>query len=377
MALASGVSPLERLLVLLFPGLRRDRPGARGVRRGLKALSLLVGLSAVAYALGVLFLLVLFRVVGERWWLLWLPLYMPPQVVLLPLLGLVPAGLALCPRSLVVDALVVMVVVRGYMGLTWSWFTPEPAGPTLKVVTCNIGQRNSDRLTPFVEREAPDLIALQDASYRGGRYARQYADRHVQSHGQFILISRYPIRASGLVEDVLWDRRPVAAWFDIDWEGRPLRLYNVRLPTPRRELGRLMGIGLAKEWIRSRGWLGTDPADSIIPSLEGRPGLARALAERLRAETTPVIVAGDLNIPHWGYIYRQVTRDFWDAHQQRGRGFGFTFPGRTRNPLTLFGPWLRLDYLLCTRNFEVCEAGVEPRGRAQHRAVVARFGWSR
>ena len=33
-----------------------------------------------------------------------------------------------------------------------------------------------------------------------------------------------------------------------------------------------------------------------------------------------------------------------DAFTRAGRGWGLTFPGVTRNPLTVFGPWLRLDY---------------------------------
>ena len=377
MILGATNSPAETLLLRLLPLACRNGQVAALLRRGIRTLSWCVGFAAAAYVVQVVLLIAVFRTAGERFWFLWPALYAPPHLALLPLGALFPLGVLFCPRSLVLDALALFFVLFVYMGLQWAPALPPGPGPTLSVMTCNVGQRRKAPLSPFVDSEKPDIIALQDARHKGPQYARQYPSLHVRSQGEFVLISRFPIRSSAPVGDVLWRRHPVAARFEIDWDGRALALYNVHMPTPRRELERLMGLGFLKEWARSHGWWGTDPDDGVAARLEARPALAEALRDRILAEQVPTIVAGDLNIPHWGYTCKMITARLADAYGERGKGFGFTFPGISRNPVTLFGPWLRLDYLFCTRNLEPQQARVEPAGRAQHRAVVARFALGR
>jgi endonuclease/exonuclease/phosphatase (EEP) superfamily protein YafD len=311
--------------------------------------------------------------IGERWGLLWPFLYLPPQFSLLPMAVLAPVGLLLCPLSLLVDAATVALILFAYMGFSLPLPGCATSGPTVVVMTCNMGQRNNARLTSFVEAEAPDVIVLQDAANHGGAYARQYSDRCVQALGEYVVISRFPIRSVAWVDDLHWQGQLVAARFELDWDGTALIVYAVHLPTPRRELGRLMGLGLLKEWIRSHGWFGSDARLAVTASLTSRVPLARALQQRVAAEDDPAIVAGDLNSPHCGYIYRTMASGLHDAYAERGWGCGFTFPGTTRNPLTFFGPWLRLDYILCGKGLRPCMAKVESASRAQHRAVVARL----
>ena len=365
--------PAEWLLQRLARAWYGDARLDAGLHRLARLLWWSVCGSAVAYLGCVIVLLLLFRLVGERWWLLWPALYMPPQLTLLPLLLLVPLGLLLCPLALLANAVTIAVIARVYMGFNLPLGTPPRSGPGLVVMTCNMGQRNSAQLTPFVESEDPDIIALQDSPNRGGAYARQYPDRHVQACGEFVLISRLPIRSAAPVADSLWQGRARAARFELEWEGKALLVYAVHMPTPRRELRRLMGVGLLKEWVRSRGWFGTDAKLAVGPNLASRLCLVRALHHVIASDERPTIVAGDLNMPHWGYMYRLMTDGLRDAHAESGWRCGFTFPGVTRNPLTLYGPWLRLDYVLCSRSLRPSAVTVEPASRAQHRAVAARL----
>jgi endonuclease/exonuclease/phosphatase (EEP) superfamily protein YafD len=327
--------------------------------------------AATAYLGCVVLLLFLFRVIGERWWLLWPALYMPPQFALLPIIALLPVGLLLCPLSLFVDTVTAGVIVFAYMGFGLPIGNRAGSAPSLVVLTCNVGQRNNVRLTPLVEKEDPDIIVLQDAAHHGGAYARQYPERQVQAHGEFVLISRLPIRSVTPVEDALWQGHPIAARFELDWDGTGLVVFAVHMPTPRRELRRLMGLGLLKECARSRGWFGADASFAAAPNLAARLRLARALQQRIATEEMLTIVAGDLNMPHWGYMYREMASGLRDAYAESGWGCGFTFPGTTRNPVTLFGPWLRLDYILHSRGLRSCTARVEPASRAQHGALWA------
>jgi endonuclease/exonuclease/phosphatase (EEP) superfamily protein YafD len=98
---------------------------------------------------------------------------------------------------------------------------------------------------------------------------------------------------------------------------------------------------------------------------------AKELADRIARETDPVIVAGDFNTPARGRVYHAFANELVDTFEKRGRGFGFTFPGKTRNPFSLFGPWLRLDIIFAGKDWRVVDHIVEPDRPAQHRAVVS------
>ena len=88
-----------------------------------------------------------------------------------------------------------------------------------------------------------------------------------------------------------------------------------------------------------------------------------------------VILVGDFNVPARGYIYGALSDAFNDTFVDGGRGFGFTFPGETRNPLTFNQPWLRIDHAFTSGGLSTNYAEVEKGRSSQHRglAVSCRF----
>ena len=361
---------IVRLQEIVARAVRQRREPGGAVQLTLKWIRHGLTFGSFGYLLALLVFLCLLEWAGERIWPLWLFLYVPPQIVLLPLAVFVPVCALFHPKLCFVHAATAAVVLLGYMDPEWSR-RPEARGRTVTVLTNNIGQKQG-RLTPFVELENPDIIALQEAKSRGPGYAKQYSGFSVAYHGEFVLASRFPVVASGFVQDVKWGKRVVAAWFELDFEGTPIVVYNIHFPTPRRELSRLRGLGFAAEvlhWLRGEG----DRKGSALAALKLRLETARRFAEFVGAEKRPVIVLGDFNTPNHGCIYRFFTGRFTAAFERSGRGYGFTFPGTTRNPLTLFGPWLRLDHVFSSRHWRPIYSRVEPRRKAQHRAMVARF----
>ena len=164
-----------------------------------------------------------------------------------------------------------------------------------------------------------------------------------------------------------------AARFEVDWQGRKVAVYAVHLPTPRdlllwyRKGAFLYGV---------LGFPGSPLAARRAQYQEfwdGQIAMTQQLLDAIEEDPLPALVAGDFNAPSLGYIQKLLARQLVDAHEEAGRGSGFTFPGYTRNPLSLGGPWMRLDYLLASRDWQAQWCVTESGRRSQHQAVAAGF----
>jgi endonuclease/exonuclease/phosphatase family metal-dependent hydrolase len=323
----------------------------------------------LGYAATLTLLFVAMEFIGERLWPLAVLLYLPQRMFLLPLIILVPA------------ALLVEVSLGTYVMLAWCviiflWHVPffpgiggSPGPLTMKVITNNYGQNHGQSIQPFISAEDPDFTVLEDASGLGPAFQRGNPQRTVRAIGQFVLIGKTPVTSETLLDWPRWRGAPVAAIFDVRWQGEDVALYAVHLPTPRGDFAKLAGIGLLKE-LAGRNERRSDDM-SFAGSMTARVQLARDFASVLARERRPFVALGDFNMPSDGYVHHTIAAGLTDCFEQAGFGFGFTFPCDTSNPLTLGGPWLRLDYILAGPGWHAWECRVEPARRSQHRAVVA------
>lgn len=307
---------------------------------------------------------------AERFWFTGVLLFAPPQVLLLPLLLLTPLCLLLRARLVFVHAALVVIFGWGYMGFRPASQPPQREDE-IRLVTHNAGQGNRPQFYGFVKAEKPDLIALQDARGRGQELAKIYPGQHVAGRGEFYLVSKFPIIRSDPVEQAKWYGRTVAMRFEVLCREKPLVIFSVHLPTPRNQLNRFLSGRAFADML-------ADDDSQRRPSSYGewtraRIKLANDLAGALSSETLPFLVCGDFNTPDHGAIYHAVARPLADAHAKAGQGWGFTFPGSTRNPLTLREPWLRIDYAFAGRGWKPIGCITEPGRRSQHCAVLARF----
>lgn len=329
-------------------------------------------LGAGGYLLLLVILWQLFRHVGERNLTLAFGVYLPPAGWALPLLILLPAALLFDWLSLAFGAAAALLVVTQFMG--WEWHSPRtaPAGaPVLSVLSFNRGESKGS-LEPFKNAMAPDVLLLQDASSRQNYYSNApgYEEfKYGDSIGQFTIASKFPITGKELIVD---ETVAVAGRFAIEFQGRTVVIYNMHLPTPREPLRALFRgaflwgtIGIAGPWKAKResyeGWWHT------------QIGHVEAILRRAEAETQPCILAGDSNSPAPGYMHYLLTQKFTDSHEAAGSGCGMTFPGTTHNPLSAGGPWMRIDKILGSSEWEPLWNKAEPARPSQHRAVAAAF----
>jgi len=327
--------------------------------------------ATVVYFLGLIALMFLLSWWGERNWILSILLFVPAVIWLLPLFLLAPCQIFIRPKLCWISLAAVIVLGFVYLDFNWAFFGNEnKRGLTL--LTNNVGGRKFHTLAKVLEKENPDLIALQDTARISG-LARQYPERFVANVGQFILVSKIPIRQSGALSELTFRGRPIGVWHELQYGDQTIVIYNLHMPTPRGEFSRLRGRGFVAEIFGGKGVYSSEVRNEYQEFLKQRLELLRGLTEILQKEKRPYLVAGDFNMPSNGYFYDRFSANLRDAFREKGRGYGFTFPGTSTGWLNVFGPWLRIDYLFSGKDWRVNRCELESSGVSEHRAVIAQF----
>jgi vancomycin resistance protein VanJ len=340
--------------------------------------STLAALAAVNL-LFVLTLLLALRHVGETNHGLALLLFVPPSLWLLPGLLLLPIALIWSWRSLPLLAAATLIVLGPFMG--WQ---PDPgappadayAAPSLTLMTWNRGQHGGQSPIDFKRRQQPDLLLLQESALRERAFAKSsdYSDYAAyQSAGEHTLLSKFPILESSLLPAGASSRTARAARFVIDWNGRHVAVYSVHLRTPRDTLLSQWRSGLLYGLFGFPGTAWGQLSTRYQVFWDGQLTDAAMILDAVRRDPLPALLAGDFNSPHTGHIRHRLSRELGDAHAEAGAGFGFTFPGKTRNPFSAGGPWLRIDYIFFTQHWSAMTCTTEAELTSQHRPVAARL----
>lgn len=318
------------------------------------------------------------RFVGERNIATAFLLYLPPSLWLIPLVPLMFLGLLFHRRCLMAQIAMgfLLLVWLGYPLIRLSAAGGADKTAEISVMTYNRGQNMSQSLQPFKNSTHPDILVFQEAAGRaaGFLHSPDYVEfGHAADIGEFTLLSRYPIADYSTVPTGASPSSAKAARFVIDWNGRRVSVYAVHLMTPRDVLSSYMRgaflwgvIGVpGTPWAAKRRQSQTFWDQQITD--------ANQILASVRADTNPCILAGDFNAPHTGYIHGILSMELGDAHAAAGHGLGFTFPGVTRNPLSLGGPWMRIDYIWYDHNWVADDCITEPKRPSQHRALIARL----
>ncbi len=336
--------------------------------------------------------------------------YLPPVrfwwtdlfAVGLPLLGVGVAVLALglCVgggvrrrwgRVAVGGGLLVLLLVR--FGPRLGAWGPAPAAEGLRVMTFNVPPSQSDGppLLALVRREAPDVLALQEARVRTGRHSgadvrrlsgalrgllapstgyrlprglpvATVVQQPVFGQGRLDSLSVHPLPPNGETS-----ARSQYTRTQFVWRGRTAVLYNVHLHS----------VGKVRPWtLLTEEWTSLDRWRTFLRTYrEGslrRAQQARLLRRRIKQETAPVLVVGDFNSTPHQWAYRHVAQGLQSAVRRRVRAWGGTYPaGR---------PLVQIDHVLASPAWQITAAHIPADGAAavsDHRPVVARLRWKR
>jgi vancomycin resistance protein VanJ len=296
----------------------------------------------------------------ERWWPAGINLYLPQWPWLLPCALFLPWYLLRAPKWCWVPILLAAWVAGPIMGFSagFSRWSPRPPGARLRVMTYNVkwGDRDAEGVVSNVARADPDLLVMQ---HSGGSIERNLT--RLKRRGwfnarlsEYTVLSRYPILETE-AKPLTREAGDQVLRCVVRMGSKRIVVYTVHFMTPRPALASVAGRG-------------AEAASDLEANARVRERQASRLAEHLKAERGPVIVAGDLNSPVQSQACRALLRcGLRDAFSEAGLGYGYTYGQST----AVGRPYVRIDHILVSPEWRVlgCREG-SPRG-SDHSPVTA------
>jgi vancomycin resistance protein VanJ len=332
----------------------------------------IVAAVAVLYPLSLLAVVVVLRGWGLRWWLATVVLYLPRVVFALPL-PFVLLGLALARawRLALTQVASLLILLFPLMGLV----LPSPSrldreAPVIRVLSYNVdsGYRGFDKIVAQIDVFKPDIVFLQELFHDPAPLIQLLRPRYqeVRSSGQFLVASRFPIRSTAEPSRVPLNgamRSPRFVEQVIETPLGPIAFYNVHPISPRAGFAVLRGGGL-KRGLLSGALLSGDKAGTLEADDELRTRQVEAFSRLADAESLPVVIAGDTNLPGLSPDLHRALGRYHDGFTEGGWGFGYTFPVHHL-------AWMRLDRILATDEVRFVGFNVGRLVASDHACVVA------
>ncbi len=299
---------------------------------------------------------------GDLWWPATVLIFAPRWPCALPLLVLAPAAWLLRRKALLAPlALAALVVAGPVTGLCVPWralLSPAPAGPRLRVLTCNLhGSKAVDprTLEALVRESGADVVALQEWPEAGESSLGDWPGWHRHAAPGLFLASRFPVlRVSELGEDSYGPEGSVAR-YDLDTPAGEVHVFSLHLASPREGLYEAVHEGRAG-------------AAEVVANSARRREQSEYVARHAGDAGVPVLLAGDFNTPPESALFRDVWGGYADAFAEAGWGWGYTFAGGK----TL----VRIDHVLAGEGWRCAGCWVGPDVGSPHRPVLADLVWT-
>ena len=317
-----------------------------------------------AYVALVLVILVLMRWVGEAWWGVAVLLFVPRWIYLGPVAVLAMAsGLIRRPSPWAGQWAVQGAVALAVAGPLMEFNIPfgRLAGPRIdgervRILSFNVGQLPLDGagLVRMIERERIDLICFQERMI-DPHVEAFFARRGWRRDASGKIVSRFPIVAELAPLSLEWggedrctailSRVRVRAPTGSEFIVASVHLPTIRWGFYRLRAGDVAGLKMHLDWWRLQ-----------------MERVAAALGE---TRGTPLIVAGDFNMPSDGSTMAALRSSFRFAFDEAGFGYGYTRPSRY--------PWFRIDHILASPEWGIARCWVGPDFGSDHLPLLAEF----
>ncbi len=323
-----------------------------------------VRIIVIGYLVAMIAVVVGLRLIGERWWLTTVGLYLPRGHFTLLVVPLTVAVALVGPLRLLwlqsLSILLALVLLGFRVNLPVS---ATPGGLHLRVVTCNIntGSFGMPGVLQFLRAANADVVLLQEVDSRDYEQLRAGMPGYsIHESGQFWMASRFPIQEveePPRVTQMGFTRSLRFVRYLLTTPAGPIAVYNVHPISPR--------DGLTKAWDGGLLRLFRSPARAtVVENTKLRMTQLEALARDARRSSAWVVMAGDTNLPGLSWAFAHWLGDFRDGFAEAGNGFGYTFPAPDN-------PWMRIDRIVADPRLRFLKFRTLEEPISDHRAVLA------
>jgi vancomycin resistance protein VanJ len=310
------------------------------------------------YAGIILASIAMIRGMSLGWWLVATLIFLPRWLYLAPLvplaIGAIRSRRSVVYAMVLADLLLVVGPLMGFSVPAGRWFATPPAGPIVRVMTFNRGGAtiDTDRLIRYLERHRIDVVCFQETVKNSG-LEESLIEGGWHFDQEHRVASRLPIvkdfgRAT---DETLSDFRYPMTLDRVRLkhpDGFEFVVGSVHLPTVRRAFDRLLagdvdGFRLNLTW-----W---DEEAIRLRELMADSG------------ATPLIVAGDFNMPADYHGMASLRASYPSAFEQAGWGCGYTRPTAL--------PWVRIDHVVASPDWSFTRCWVGPDLGSDHLPLIA------
>ncbi len=303
----------------------------------------------------------------STWWLELLQ-YLPYPAYLLPALAAFGLSFLLTRVWRVAAALGVALVATVIMGLVWGH--ADTGSGHVRMMTYNIkayvAERHADGFALLAQEVAlqdPAILVMQDAGELTQRRRQAlelaagiFKQRNVYTHGQYIVVSRFPLRDCRPGDMSFRNQRVDYVRCVVTAQGIDIDLFTAHLLSPRR------GLNATRHEPVEEG------IDDWQQNFADRLTQSRELAAGVAGHTRPLILAGDLNASEASPVIRGLlAQGLRDAFSSAGWGYGYTHG----HALKLGISFLRIDHILVSDEIGVADAFPGGWQASEHRPVIA------
>lgn len=340
-------------------------PAAKSSRQQWITRGVLIG--SVAWLAILVLVMVMIYEVSESWWLGTVFTFLPRIPYLLPVLVLAGLSWKYHRKSLWTNAASAFLVLVPIMDLQLPWQSllgGDPEGKRLKVLSCNVQGYEPDfsQIMREITQHKPDVIAFQEVYSDNEALEAYLSGWEMVRHEEYLVASRYPLKFLGACEVEAYERKSAIS-VEIDAPEGKFILHNVHLMTARRGLENMTPDDLASG--------SGQESVAIHQSLRDEEALLTREFISAAGFELPQLVVGDFNQPSHSHLFKRAWGDYTNAFETAGVGYGYTSPVSEHRFWLSNTPWLRIDHILASDEWEVESCEIGHSDGSDHRLITA------
>lgn len=300
-------------------------------------------------------------VAGDLWWPATFFLFAPRWLLSFPVVLLIPFAVLMNRRLLLPLIASLLIVFGPIMGFTYSVHKPPPSTKPLRVLSCNLqdGKFNHEAFNTLILKTQPEIVALQELPSKiritslEGWYHLFEGDLHI--------FSRYPLVGGDFRKAFVplheWPRS-CFLFCTVKTVSGDLTFCTVHLPSPRYGLQSILDKTTVINLKRKK---------LLMDETEYRRQKSQEISTIVASFTSPLVIAGDFNMPVESRIYRNYWSGFQNAFSERGTGYGWTERAFVRGiPIGI-----RIDHILAGKSLKPVSCEIGPDVGSDHLPIIA------